>query len=74
MSANRFGAIVSAIETIKAMQLPAAMGYYGPVATGAWTVIQVIRAIRRRLPSPARAGSDHEQLDLVSVHSRGDLR
>ena len=74
MTTNRFGAIVSAIETVKAMQLPAAMNYYGPVATGVWAMMQVVRAFRRRLPSPPGAGSDHEQLDLVAVHSRGDLR
>lgn len=71
---QRFAAIVSTVETIKAMQLPAAMSYYGPLAAGAWTVIQVIRAIRRRVASRRRVGSDHEQLDLVAVHSRGDLR
>jgi hypothetical protein len=56
------------------MQLPAAMAYYGPAAAGVWTVIQGIRAIRRVLPSRAGAGSDDEQLDLVAVHSRRDLR
>lgn len=71
---NRFGVIVSALQAVKALQLPAVMTYYGPVATAAWAVVQVIRAIRRRLPPPDSRGSDHEQLDLVAIHSRGDLR
>jgi hypothetical protein len=73
VTSNRFGALVSAIETVGAMQLPATIAYYGPAATGVWTIIQGIRAIRRVLPSRAGAGSDDEQLDLVAVHSRGDL-
>jgi hypothetical protein len=74
MTANRFTAIASAIETIKAMQLPAAMSSYGPMATGVWATMQVVSAIRRRQPLQPGAGSDHEQLDLVAVHPRGDLR
>jgi hypothetical protein len=72
MTANRFTAIASAIETVKAMQLPAAISSYGPMATGVWATMQVVNAIRHRQPS--QPGSDHEQLDLVAVHPRRDLR
>jgi hypothetical protein len=56
------------------MQLPAAMSHYGPLAAGAWTLIEVAKAIRRRVASLHGAGSDDEELDLVSVDTRGDLR
>jgi hypothetical protein len=55
------------------MQLPAAMINYGALAAGAWTLIQVIEAVRRGVASRRRAGSDDEQLDLVAVHPRGNL-
>ena len=74
VTVDRFAAIGTTVEAIKAMQLPAAMSNYGPLAAGAWTVIQVIKAVRHRVASRHRGGSDHEQLDLVAVHSRGDLR
>jgi hypothetical protein len=56
VTVNGFAAMVKAVE---ATQLPAAMSY-GPLAAGAWAVIQVIKAIRRRLPSAPAARSDHE--------------
>jgi hypothetical protein len=71
---DRFAAIGSAVEAIKVMQLPSVISNYGPLAAAAWTVIQVIKAVRRGVVSRQRGGSDHEQLDLVAVHSRGDLR
>jgi hypothetical protein len=71
---QRFAAIASTVEAIQAMQLPAAMSHYGPLAAGVWTLIQVIKAIGRRVASLHGAGSDDEELDLVSVHTRGDLR
>jgi hypothetical protein len=74
MTANRFTAIASALETIRAMQLPTAMSSYGPMATGVWATMQVVSAIRRRQPSQPATRSDHEQLDLVAVHPRRDLR
>jgi hypothetical protein len=73
VTVQRSAAWLATVEAIKAMQLPAAMSY-GPLAAGAWTVIQLVNAIWRGLLSAPVAGSDYEQLDLVAVYPRGDLR
>jgi hypothetical protein len=52
---RRLAAIFSTVQAIKAMQLPAAMSNYGPLAVGAWTVIQVIKATRHGAASLRRA-------------------
>jgi hypothetical protein len=74
VTVDRFAAIGSTGEAIKAMQLSAAISNYGPLAAAAWTLIQVIKAIRHAVAARHHGGSDHEQLDLVAIHPRGDLR
>jgi hypothetical protein len=48
VTAHRLAAIVSTAKALESTLLPAAMSY-GPPAVGVWAVIQVFRALRRRL-------------------------
>jgi hypothetical protein len=47
--------MLATVETIKAMQLPAAMSY-GLLAAGAWTAIKLVSAIWRGLLSALVTG------------------